>query len=634
MLASLPLQVMSTHLVQFTIALIVLGAIATLCARKWPHLAFLLMMLALIKSIAPPIFSSPTGVFSWADTLSVRSEHWDPEYALLEQAKWDIHQDRAYMDTLLSAGSEGVSQNHRAISADAFQMLTATLIGLWAVVALALLIKSTYQLRRVTGRIEQRSKPPSRDLLTEFANIRQRFGLSQPVRLLVSDDKIGPGCFGIRQPTVVLPKSMLDAMPTSQIGPVLAHELMHIRRGDIYWGYLQMAARIIWWFHPGVWWANRLGTRLCEKCVDEQVLATEYCSAGDYAESLVMALNYAHPANNSPLVRHLSAAELTSKRIQRLQNRNGKFKRRTCKVGWGMTLLAAVAFLPGMGWNRGSLKSNSTLTEKRDELLACLESKNLSGAETLLRSISQTNPSALSYFLLSSVQEAQGKVDNAMTTYSKALSMEDGSGFVDWLAGVKPKLLEIDSEPSEVFLADDIPALTDNFGFNASKANTSLREELSVVASLQDTPMSCASAIIERLEQFESHASLEQGAIRQLAEQRVVRIWTESDLNSKTQISFWIDWQGRITELHSKCKADRLELLAYRYSPFGSTLMLRQTLFQESDEQLKHVVQQSQDRGRSWVCTTNHKLDTKPAPKTKPVTWISRPFPSMAKNHR
>src|SRR5258708_3998271 len=42
------------------------GLASRLFCRRRPHLAYVLWMLVLLKSLTPPIWASPTGIFSWA----------------------------------------------------------------------------------------------------------------------------------------------------------------------------------------------------------------------------------------------------------------------------------------------------------------------------------------------------------------------------------------------------------------------------------------------------------------------------------------------------------------------------------------------------------------------------------------
>ena len=62
-------------------ALIVLTAIVVrLFAHNRPHLAFVLWLLVLVKCVTPPVWSSPSGVFSWLQpsrAVASALTHWD-----------------------------------------------------------------------------------------------------------------------------------------------------------------------------------------------------------------------------------------------------------------------------------------------------------------------------------------------------------------------------------------------------------------------------------------------------------------------------------------------------------------------------------------------------------------------------
>ena len=55
-----------SQLWQVTVLALAVGASVRLLCHQRPHLAYLLWMLVVVKSLVPPIWSSPTGVFSWA----------------------------------------------------------------------------------------------------------------------------------------------------------------------------------------------------------------------------------------------------------------------------------------------------------------------------------------------------------------------------------------------------------------------------------------------------------------------------------------------------------------------------------------------------------------------------------------
>ena len=51
---------------QITIVAAVVAIVVRLFCQHRPHLAYLLWMLVIAKCIIPPVWSSPTGIFSWA----------------------------------------------------------------------------------------------------------------------------------------------------------------------------------------------------------------------------------------------------------------------------------------------------------------------------------------------------------------------------------------------------------------------------------------------------------------------------------------------------------------------------------------------------------------------------------------
>src|SRR5438132_854681 len=55
-----------TQIWQVTLVAGMVAAITKLLCSKRPHLAYVLWLVVLVKCLTPPLWSSPTGVFSWA----------------------------------------------------------------------------------------------------------------------------------------------------------------------------------------------------------------------------------------------------------------------------------------------------------------------------------------------------------------------------------------------------------------------------------------------------------------------------------------------------------------------------------------------------------------------------------------
>ncbi len=74
---------------------------------------------------------------------------------------------------------------------------------------------------------------------------------------------------------------------------VVLHELAHLRRGDLYWGWTIELARIIYFFHPLIYWVGYCLNLERELACDQVAMAVSGHAAGDYAEVLVRVASHA-----------------------------------------------------------------------------------------------------------------------------------------------------------------------------------------------------------------------------------------------------------------------------------------------------------------------------------------------------
>ncbi|MEX0717068.1 MAG: M56 family metallopeptidase [Planctomycetaceae bacterium] len=101
------------------------------------------------------------------------------------------------------------------------------------------------------------------------ARLGARLGLRRipPLRLSPrAGDALAAGFF---RPVVLLPISWATAMPADVLEAVLAHELAHIRRYDLWVNLAQRIVETLLFHHPAVWWLSRRLRRERELCCDE-----------------------------------------------------------------------------------------------------------------------------------------------------------------------------------------------------------------------------------------------------------------------------------------------------------------------------------------------------------------------------
>jgi len=164
------------------------------------------------------------------------------------------------------------------------------------------------------------TSPISGQILDLCRNLQRRMGLTRAVRYCLSLRLDAPAVAGWLRPAVLLPVTALTGLDASQLEAVIAHELAHIRRYDVFVNLFQVAVETVLFYHPAVWWLGKRIRAERENCCDDEAVAL--CgSPMAYAHALARMAEWkaapqlAMAANRKPLVeriaRLLGASETT-----------------------------------------------------------------------------------------------------------------------------------------------------------------------------------------------------------------------------------------------------------------------------------------------------------------------------------
>ncbi len=141
-------------------------------------------------------------------------------------------------------------------------------IAAWLAVVLLLsvrLLASVVGVRRlVRGRL-----PVSAELAACTGRLALRLGLSGPPGVCLSQRVREAMLVGLWRPIVLLPVAWIAEMPPDVLEAVIAHELAHVRRLDLWANLLQRLVETLLFYHPAVWWLSRRASLLREMCADE-----------------------------------------------------------------------------------------------------------------------------------------------------------------------------------------------------------------------------------------------------------------------------------------------------------------------------------------------------------------------------
>jgi beta-lactamase regulating signal transducer with metallopeptidase domain len=140
-------------------------------------------------------------------------------------------------------------------------------------------IRSKLRLNRVLAECT----PAARELSQRLRVLSNELGIRTPTRLLVGRVEV-PFVTGVLCPQVVIPFEC--AMEGKRFDQVVLHELSHIKRNDLAWVWIPELARMLFFFHPLMYWV-RYQANLCrEIACDESVLRTGV-DRSDYANTLL-----------------------------------------------------------------------------------------------------------------------------------------------------------------------------------------------------------------------------------------------------------------------------------------------------------------------------------------------------------
>jgi beta-lactamase regulating signal transducer with metallopeptidase domain len=211
------------------------------------------------------------------------------------------------------------------------------LMCLWFAGVCLQLIRMARDWRKANAVVRE-SRPLHDPLLQELCGEQARaLGLRRTPALRVSHAIVSPQVMGLWHPTVLLPAD--HNLTTQESSLALAHELTHLRRGDLWLSWIPAIAQRLFFFHPLVSWAVREYALSREAACDAQVLQQTGTLPQAYGH-LLLRLGVAHPmysglAGASPSFQNLK------RRLTMLQQTDNLPRQRA--HGWLLIALIAVA---------------------------------------------------------------------------------------------------------------------------------------------------------------------------------------------------------------------------------------------------------------------------------------------------
>ncbi|MEL7040229.1 MAG: M56 family metallopeptidase [Pseudomonadota bacterium] len=315
--------------------------------------AYLLWVLPLARFVTPPLpgnwslagalgFNRPTsGTPAFEPELAAPAiDHAAPTQSLEigpNTHTVTVHQPDIMVHSAPQAGNSLLE----ATLAQAPLILTSV----WIVGVVLWLAISVHQQRQFLTLIHADSEPADADTVAETERIAQQLGLKRVPQVRTSLLCSGPLVTGLKNPIVLLPMWFNEDYEAAERRDALVHELMHLKRRDL-WAF-QMA-RIIaatQWFNPLAHIALKAFRTDQEAACDADVIRRAKLSPAAYGRTLVKAARLARTSDRRIAAASLTLAHPIKERLLMMTHPAPSFRSRLIGGSLAIALGASAVFI-------------------------------------------------------------------------------------------------------------------------------------------------------------------------------------------------------------------------------------------------------------------------------------------------
>lgn len=224
------------------------------------------------------------------------------------------------------------------------QLLGSVLFGLWVLgvfVGFVPLVQSLLYLRKL-----KQKALPLKTHQEQLQGWMDSHEIRRPIRLMTSSKVNVPMSLGFVRPVILMPDFLINQLTPAEVDQVLLHEIAHLKRRDDWSKLLQKMIRVLFFFHPAVWWMDRqLDAEREVACDDWVAQATQ--QRRNYAACLVRLVEIGLHRPKLPVQLGLMMASKIESRIKKLIDRKRliSIKIPIVKLAVGFALLMAASII-------------------------------------------------------------------------------------------------------------------------------------------------------------------------------------------------------------------------------------------------------------------------------------------------
>jgi bla regulator protein blaR1 len=291
------LAVMWAIVWQLALVVAIATLIAWLLRRSSPVVRYWLWQIVAIKLLLMPFWTFAIPLPSWAESKPIEQAAslqpppgWDKNLY-----KSDLPKTPPSANTPDATATPDTAPFWEPLAAIGWQ---GWLLSVWCVVVFWQILRLFGQRLRL-DRLLKRAVPTDGELAGLAAELAAQIGLRRVPAVVSVDGECPLFVCGLWRSRLVLPTRLMASLGMAERRQVILHELAHIKRHDLLWGWPVEIARIVYFFHPLVYWVAYQLRLERELACDQLAMARSGHTAADYAQTLVQVVSH---ASQSPSV--------------------------------------------------------------------------------------------------------------------------------------------------------------------------------------------------------------------------------------------------------------------------------------------------------------------------------------------
>ena len=159
-------------------------------------------------------------------------------------------------------------------------------------------------------------------ILSQIFRLKRELHISRTVCVMEYDEAESPMIIGFIKPVLVLPKEQYNS---EELFFILKHELVHLKRGDVYLKLLFVTANAVHWFNPIIWIMQKEAVIDMELSCDERVTqGTSFELRKAYTETLLSMLHKQCVRKTVLSTQFYGGKKIMKKRFKNILIRNRK----------------------------------------------------------------------------------------------------------------------------------------------------------------------------------------------------------------------------------------------------------------------------------------------------------------------